>query len=175
MLLLIDGSSIDELAKKTGGLSRTVADLTSESGHVEGYADDFQETFNANAETLRRYANDRLDVGDVAVAIRFADREGNHSERYLVALADEPTSTLEEVRIVDPERFENLDRSIDRRVAVDWYLSRNAADELETFLETFADQNRDPPHAYVAKTAAKYGDSVEGDLVDELVDRFEES
>lgn len=173
--LIINGASISQVAKKTGGISRTVADLTSEPGHANEYADEFQETFNVNAETLRRYANNRLNTSDVVAAIRFADRQGDHSKRYLVVSADESTDDLEEARVVGPKHFKDLDRPVDRHVAVDWYLSRNAAVELETFVDKFADRNRGPSQAYLAKTAAKYGDSIEGDLVDKMVDWFERS
>lgn len=169
---IISGASVSQVAKKTGGLSRTVADLTSEPGDATEYADAFQETFNTNAETLREYANDRLNASDTVAVIRFADRQGIRSKRYLVASADESTGDLEEARVVDSERFEELDRSVNQRVAIDWYLSRNAATELKTFIEKFAAPNKDPSQAYLTKTAAKYGDSIEDDLVDRMVDQF---
>lgn len=178
-MVIIDGPSVSqvakkagEVAKKTGELSRTAAELRSDPGDAEEYADAFQEAFNANAETLRRYANDRTDADDAAVAIGFADRRGGRSERYLVASADGTTGDFEEARVVGLERFEGLDRSVDRRVDVDWYLGRNAADELETFVGKFAERNADPSEGYVATIAAKYGDSVEGSLADELIERF---
>lgn len=171
VIAIIDGSSVGRVVEKTGELSRAAEGLRSEPGDAEEYADAFQETFEANAEALRRYANDRLDAGDAAVAIEFVDRHGGESERYLVASADDG-GDLEEVRVVAPDRFGSLDRSVDRRVALDWYLGRNAADELEAFVGEFADGNEDPSEGYVAKLAAKYGDSVEDDLADELVERF---
>lgn len=172
-IVIISGASVNQVAKKTGGLSRAVAGLTSDPGDAREYADAFQETFNANAETLRQYANDRLDAGDTVTAIRFGDRQGHQSKRYLVASTDETAKDLEEAQVIDHKRFENLDQSIDQHVAVDWYLSRNAATELETFVEKFADQNKDPSQTYMAKIAVKYGDSVESDLVDRLVSRFD--
>lgn len=169
---IISGRSVNQVAKKTGNLSRTVADLTSEPGDAREYADAFQEAFNTNTETLRKYANDRLHASDTVAAIRFTDRQGHQSKRYLVTSADEATRNLEEAQVVDHQRFEDLDRSIDQRVAIDWYLSRNAAAELETFVEKFATHNKDPSQAYMAKTGAKYGDSIEGDLVDRLINQF---
>lgn len=175
MVLIIDGPSISQMAKKTGEISRTAAEVTSDAGNAEAYADEFQDTFNTNAGTLRRYANNRFNAADTVAELRFADREGDRSKRYLVATADESTGNLEEARVVDPGRFADLDRSVDRHIAADWHLSRNAAVELETFVEKFADRNEDPSQAYLAKTAAKYGDSVEGDLVNELIGRFDGS
>ena len=67
------------------------ADLTSNPGDAREYADAFQETFNTNAETLRQYANDRLNASDIVAAIRFADRQEDQSKRYLVASANEAT------------------------------------------------------------------------------------
>ena len=169
---IISGKSVSQVAKKTGSLSRAVADLTSEPGEAKEYADAFQEAFNANAETLREYANDRLNATNIVAAIRFADRQERQSNRYFIASADESTRNLEEAQVVDHQHFEDLDRSIDQRIAIDWYLSRHAAAELETFVEKFANQNKDPSQAYMAKTGAKYGDSVEGNLVDRLINQF---
>lgn len=171
--LLIGGDSIGKLAKATGGASRTVADLTTDAGDAEAYADAFQATFNAEADTIRRYVNDRFDADETVMAIRFADREGGHSERYVLADVEGSATDFEEMRAVAPDRFDELDRSVDRRVVIDWHLSRNAADELRAFVDRFATAGEDPSPSYVAKTAATYGDSFEGDLFAKLVDRYE--
>lgn len=170
--LFLNSDSVGQIAKVTGGASRKVAELTSEPGDAGAYADDFQTTFNAEANTITGYVNDRFEAEDTAMSIRFADRQGARTERYVIASADPSAVDFEEMSVVGPERFEELDRSVDRRVVVDWHLSRNAADELRTFVEKFAARGKDPSPSYVAKTAAKYGDSFEGDLFDRMVARY---
>lgn len=173
MKSFIDGDSVGKIARATGEVSRTIADATSEPGEAEAYADEFQAAFEGHAGTLELYLSDRFDAEDTAMAIRFADRRGGRAERYAVASADGSSSDFAELRVVGPERFESLERSVDRRVDVDWHLSRNAADELRTFVDKFAARDKDPSSSYVAKTAAKYGDSVDDDLFDSVVARFE--
>lgn len=171
--LLIGGDSIGQIAKATGGASRKVADLTTDPGDAETYADAFQASFNAEADTIREYVNDRFDAEETVMSIRFADRGGARTRRYVIATVDRSGDDFEEMCVVAPERFEDLDRSVDRRVAIDWHLSRDAAAELRTFLDRFAATGADPSPSYVAKTAARYGDSFEGDLFDRMVARYE--
>ena len=168
----IDAGTVGQLAKATGGVSRTVAGARSEPGDAEKYADRFAAAVAEHEATLRRYANARTDAGDRTVAIRFADRNGNRPKRYVVASSDESASDIAELQVHEPDRFEALDRSVDHRLKLDWYLSRNAAAELRQFVDKFAAAGRDPSQSYVAKTAAKYGDSIEGDLFDHMVARF---
>lgn len=171
--LLIGGDSISQIAKATGGASRKVVDLTTDPGDAETYADEFQAAFNAEATTIRGYVNDRFEAEETVMSIRFADREGGRVERYVIATVDGVADDFDEMRVVTPARFEDLDRSVDRRVVIDWHLSRNAAAELRTFVDTFAARDDDPSPSYVAKIAATYGDSFEGDLFDRMVARYE--
>lgn len=160
------------IAKIPGGIARSVAGATTEPGNVQEYANAFQETFDRNADALLRYANDRLgsDPGTTTVAVQFTDRLGNDAVRYLTAETDEATDDLTDARVVGPGRFSEMDRTVDERVRAGWYLSRNAAAELRTFVRKYATSNRDPPKSYVAKTTAKYGDSLDDELVDRAVD-----
>ena len=167
----IDGETVGQLAKTTGGVSRSVAAARTDPGDANEYADRFAAALAEHEAALRRYANARTDAGDRTVALQFADRKGNHPRRYVVA---DGTSTgdIAALRVLEPADFEGLDRSVTHRLRLDWYLSRNAADELRRFVEEFAEAGRDPSQSYVTKTAAKYGDSVEGDLFDRMVARF---
>lgn len=167
------GESIGKsLARASGGITRSVAGATSESGNVQEYADSFQEAFDRNADVLLGYANDRLGVepGTTTVAVEFSDRRGNDAVRYLAAETGGSADPLTDARVVGPDRFAEMDRTVDERVGADWYLSRHAADELRTFVRQYAGRSRDPPKSYVAKTAAKYGDSLDDELVDRAVD-----
>lgn len=168
----IDAGTLEGIANATGGASRTVAAARTDPGDAGAYADAFAAALAEHEATLRRYANARTDAGDRAVAIRFADREGNRPRRFLVATAGASTDDVAELRVLEPEAFEALDRPVTHRLRLDWYPSRNAAAELRRFVDEFAAAGRDPERSYVATTAAKYGDSVEGDLFDELVARF---
>lgn len=170
-IALINTETVGQLARATGGVSRSMAKARTEPGDAGRYADAFGATVDEHAATLRRYANDRADPGDRVVAVRFADRNGNRPKRYVVASSG-PSGDVDELLVLEPERFAELDRAVDHRLKLDWYLSRNAADELRRFVEKFAEDGRDPSQSYVAKTASKYGDSVEGDLFDAMVARF---
>lgn len=167
-----DAGSVRQLAKATGGVSRTVAGATSDPGDAEDYADAFAAALAENEATLRRYVNARTDAGDWTVAIRFADRKGNLPRRFVVATAGASGNDIAELQVLEPPEFEALDRPVTHRLRLDWYLSRNAAAELRRFVDEFVEADRDPSQSYVAKTAAKYGDSVEGDLFEEMVARF---
>lgn len=172
LMALFNTDAVGQLARATGGASRKVAESKTEPGDAGRYADAFGAAVDEHAATLRRYVNDRADPGDRVVAVRFADRNGTRTERYVVASAGS-SGDVDELRVLDPGGFEELDRGVDHRLELDWYLSRNAADELRRFVEEFAEDGRDPSQSYVAKTAAKYGDSVEGDLFDAMVARFD--
>ena len=169
----IDSETVEGIAKATGGASRKVAAARSEPGDARAYADEFAAALAEHEATLRRYVDARTDAADRTVAIRFADRNGNRPTRYVVAEAGESGNEIGDLQVLDPGGFEALDRSVDHRLELDWYLSRNAADELRRFVEEFAEADRDPSGSYVATTAAKYGDSVEGELFDRVVARFE--
>jgi hypothetical protein len=171
-MVFSSGASLGKsLAKATGEVARSVDDATTDPGNVREYADAFQAAFDRQADVLRRYANDRIDdPGATTVAVGFTDRQGNDAVRYLAAESAPGTDVLTDLRVVGPERFAEMDRAVDERVDADWYLSRHAADELRAFVDEYARRDRDPPRSYVAKTAAKYGDSVDDELVDRAVD-----
>lgn len=172
-MVFSSGESLGKsLAKVPGGISRSVSEATTDPGNVEEYADAFQEVFDRNADVLLRYANDRLggDPGTTTVAFEFTDRQGNDAVRYLAAEGGRGAGDLADARVVGPERFAEMDRPVDERVGADWYLSRHAAGELRTFVREYAEPDRDPPKSYVAKKAAKYGDSLDDELVDRAVD-----
>lgn len=159
------------LTNVPSGITRSVVDMTTEPGHVQEYADAFQKTFNQNTDTLLRYANDwlRADHRTIVVALRFTDRHENEALRFLIAQGDEAAGDWTAARIVGPERFYKMDQTIDRHVSADWYLSRNATAELQTFIQQYARPTKEPPERYIDKIAAKYSNSRNSDLIDGLV------
>lgn len=144
----------------------TVSDIFSGDSDTsaEAYADDFQETFNENNTTLEDYASERVDATEKydVYRLEFHDRDGNEVTRYLVSNGSD--GEFSNARVVDQSTFDDLNRSVDYTIEADWYVSRNAADELATFVDEYAEPNKNVTTTYYAKKKAQYGDGLESDL-----------
>jgi len=157
------------LADQTSGLARTIASLGDMVGEDEGqtasvYADDFRETFNANNRTLEAYANQRVtattdyDVYNVT----FQDKDGGAATVYVVATVQDGNFTQAEA--LTPSEFEARNRTVDHTITADWYVSRNAAAELEAFVVEYAEPNDDVSPTYAAQKKATYGSGLNSTL-----------
>lgn len=132
---------------------------------VEQQADDVQELVNEHNESLETYINDRFD-GDASdwnvIAVRF--EQGEHGEtRYLVADVNETDQTFENGSMV-----ESTDRDVDATVVLEDYAAANAADELDSFIENYVEEDRDVDAALRRRLAQQYLGDVE--LPDEVTD-----
>lgn len=158
-----------ELAAGSSWVARqqaSVSDFLSGESDVtaEEYADDFQETFNKNNATLEAYASKRVDATEQydVYRLEFSDKEGGEATRYVVSTSS--TGTFTNSRVVTQSTFDGLNRSIDYTVKADWFVSRNAADELQTFVDEYAEPGKNVTATYYATKKAKYGDGLESDL-----------
>jgi len=75
--------------------------------------------------------------------------------RYVVANAS--NGNWSNSRVLTPSEFNATNRTQDQYVSLDWYQSRNAAPELEAFVEEYAEPNENLSTGYRAKLLAKYG------------------
>lgn len=123
------------------------------------YADDFQQSFNSNNQTLIEYANSRMNASAdrEVIAIEFTDVNGNTDTRYLVSTVD--NESYQSAKIV-----ESTDRSVDENISADWYVSRHASDELDSFISTYAEPDEDFSNSYYTTMVAKYGGGLNGSL-----------
>lgn len=168
-----DGSlavaAAEKIAATTSFMARQAATLgeffgEDESGSASEYATDFQRTFNSNNGTLESYVNQRVtaDTGHDVYRVYFNDKEGGNVTRYVVSTVENGNFT--NARMVNQTTFDSLNRSVDYTVRADWYVSRNAADELDAFITEYAEPNKDLTSSYVAKKKAKYGSGLESGL-----------
>lgn len=141
----------------TSWVARQKAALGDDPGNATRYANEFQSEFNTQNATIEAYASARLNASAAhdVYRLNFTDREGNVVTRYLVS--DVRNGSWQNVRVVTPTRFQQLNRSVDHWVAFDWYQSRNAASELDQFVDEYARPNRDLTKGYRASMLAKYG------------------
>lgn len=154
------------MAERSGQLARNYAALTAdtEGETAEEYATDLKEEFNSERGDLTPYANERLDASTDRDVFRLctSDQEGGSDVVYLVSNVSNGSWTDE--RMVSADTFATLNRTVDYTVAMDWYASRNADEELDTFVEKFAEDGTNASATYRAKMLAKYGGSIESDL-----------
>jgi len=117
---------------------------------------DLQETFNANNATIETYVNDRFSGNHSAwdvIAITHVRGDGEATQ-YLVA--DVNNSTFVNARMVN-----STDRTVDKKVTLEKMASDRAHEELETFVEEYAEPNQTVDGSYVDQLAAKYGGNVD--------------
>jgi hypothetical protein len=153
-----DGGLGAWLAAQTSGFSKWYAKTFGEDeGNATQYAEEFTEEFNANNETIESYANERLtaDEDHEVFAVYFHDRDGNNVTRYVVANAS--NGNWSNTRVLTPAEFNGTNRTQDQYVSLDWYQSRNAAPELEAFVEEYAEPDENLSATYRAKLLATYG------------------
>lgn len=146
------------LAGGTSGFSRWYAKtFGDDEGNATVYADEFAETYNAENATIEAYANERITADDQhdVFAVYFHDRKGNNVTRYVVANASNGDWTNS--RVLTPSEFNATNRTQDQYVSLDWYQSRAAAEELDEFVEEYAEPDENLSTTYRAKMLAKYG------------------
>lgn len=154
------GRSVAEtVTEVTSAAARTFTAVTTDAGEADQYANQTAEVLTANNVTLETYANARLNAStDYDVfAVEFTDRSGETATWYV--LADVVNGSYTDLQMV-----ESTDRTVDETVELGWYASRNAAGELETFLEAFASQDRDVSTTYRAELLARYGGDITSTL-----------
>lgn len=159
----------ERAASATGWVARATADLPlvgdSETGNATTYADAFQESFNSQNETIQRYANQRLDAtsGYDVFRVYFHDKSGHNVSRVVVAEVND--GNWSQARVVDPGTFQGeMNRNVDYEIHADWYVSRHAADELDSFVAEYASENETIPRSKKVSLVAEYGSGLESEM-----------
>jgi len=145
------------VAGATSGASRTYAAYLGEEANASTYAADFSTAFNEHNASLEAFASERLtaDTNHDVFAVHFHDREDGNVTRYVVS--DVENGSWTNARVLTPAEFDATNRTADQWVSLDWYQSRAAGDELETFVEEHAEPNKDLSPGDKASYLAKYG------------------
>ncbi len=145
------------IAGATSGVSRTYAAYMGDEANASTHASDFEEAFNANNESLEAFANERLtaDTNHDVFVLHFHDRSDGNVSRYVVS--DVENGSWTNARVLNQSEFEAANRTADQWVSLDWYQSRAAGDELETFVDEHAEPNENLSTGDNAAYLAKYG------------------
>jgi len=145
------------IADATSGPSRTYAAYLGDEANASTYAEEFTATFNEHNESLEAFASERLtaDTNHDVFAVHFHDREEGNVTRYVVS--DVENGSWTNARVLTPAEFDATNRTADQWVSLDWYQSRAAGDELETFVDEHAEPNEDLSPGDKAVYLAKYG------------------
>ena len=156
---------LEGIGNLLGDLARTQDKyLGDEGADAATYVADIQSTFNESNATIGAYASERLpaDTGHDVARIYVHDEDGGNETLYLVS--DVENESWTNARLVDQASFEDLNRSVDFWVSMDWFVSKHAADELETFVDDYADENRNLSRSYQLRKISKYGSGIKSDL-----------
>lgn len=142
-------------------VDRTVERTFGDSGNASEHAAAFQNEFNANNDTIVAYANERLNATTTidVIKIEFQDKTGGNATVYLVSSVDTGNESFTSARIVN-----STDRPVDHSVTADWYVSRHATAELDSFISEYAEPGEDIGTAYRLNMLRKYGSGINGTL-----------
>jgi hypothetical protein len=168
-----DGGPISDFAKKAGGgLSKARGVLagrwqrwrsSTTSASPSTLAADAASVFNTHSSTLVAYANEhvaasREKTGLDTIRVEFT-KDGETATRWLVASVADGDFTAAEMVDADPGR------TVDHYVELRDLVADNASDELEHFVDEYAEPNRKIDPGYEGRLAGKYGDDVDSSLL----------
>jgi len=160
------------IAARTGGLAKWVASLSAETdddANATTYADDLRSELNQESDDLQAYANAQFDASTDHDVFRICTHDQDEGAAMLYLVANASDGTWNNTRAVTSSEFSQLNRSVDANVSLDWYASRNADEEVDTFVDKFADgdEPKNITRTYRAKKAGQYGESVTTGLLGE--------
>lgn len=150
-------------AAARAGIGRIFAD--DEKRDATEAADDTVDVFNTNASTLVEYANDRLTSSrekteyDV-IRVRFETKDGGDATRWIVADVDD-ANTYTSASMTSDEP----DRDVDHWVRLEDLAAVDAPDELERFVDDYAEPGKAVDARLEGRLAGRYGPDVETSLM----------
>lgn len=117
---------------------------------------DLQETFNDNNQTIQSYVNERTNASSDADVLKLtcAPRDEETETVYLTADVT-ANDTYANASVVD-----STDRTVDADCHLEEDAAVNAADELQTFVDEFAEPNEDLSADFRKRLAAQYAGDV---------------
>jgi|GEM_PF-1006998 len=159
----------DEITRVTSAALRYVdlaeMAVTGTDGQATEYADSVEERLHGSNESIRAYINERVSASADYDAFRvyFHDRDGNNVTRFVVATVDNG-SYASGPRMLTPAEFEDTGRTADHWVSLDWYASRHAADELDSFVTEFVTPGENVSRSTQARLLSQYRGSITSSL-----------
>lgn len=147
----------------SGAYERLFADESESSAAT--LADDTTTVFNQNASTLFAYANDRLSTSrskaDLDVIRVEWHKDDETAKRWIVATVDSE-NTFVDATMTDTRP----DREQDHFVELEALAADQSANELEHFIDEYANPGEPIDPTYEGRLAGKYGADVDTSLID---------
>lgn len=141
----------------TGWLSFRIRFLTGEQVTATEACGDLQAAVNADAATIQQWVNNRTTPAtDLDTLALTCDIHDESATVYLTANVTNGTYT--DAAVVD-----TTDREPDAACTLSEDAAVNAGDEVETFVDAFADPGEDVTANYQSRLAAQYGGDVSCD------------
>lgn len=152
---------VDRVKYEVSTRTATVNPLVDEDDtpSVTELADEFENVFNLNNETLAEYVNVRADRHDInaidyeneSIHIEF-EFEDEVDDRYIIADVDDD-GNFENIRIVadEPDSHE-----VAHALKLEGYAAYNAADELDRFVDEYAEDGNDIDRTIVNRIVQQY-------------------
>lgn len=137
-------------------VSRWVSTATGLSDPIDAStaADDLQAVGNDHAAQVQAYANDRVNASTSYDVFEIEFRiDGDTATRYVTA--DVVNGSYENASV-----DASTDRPVDESCTLEGAAARNAADELESFVENYVEPDRDVDRRLFSEIAAEYGGSI---------------
>lgn len=155
-----------EVVEQAGGIMRSVDKTFDDDldADADRYAERLTDEFNSESDDLAPYANDRLDFGANYNTFRLClhDRDGGSATRYAVWDISDGEAT--NPRMLTPSEFNDTGRTVDWNISMDWYASKHAAEELDAFVEEFAEPDEDITKSYRTEMVGRYGSGLQSGL-----------
>lgn len=151
-----DGGYLSAAANWASGFTARVSHAISGPEHTATESRDAMvEAFNEHNDSLVADANDR-DVHEGDVARVDCTLEGETATAYIVADYNSSTGQYDSAQAVT-----STERSVDHDIVLSSNACDNAADEIETFHDTFAATGDDVSAAYLSRVGGEYGDNIQ--------------
>lgn len=121
---------------------------------------DLQTTFNENSGTIQSYVNDRTNASTGADVLELTCAPRDEETETIYLTADVTNGTYTNASMVD-----STDRTVDATCRLEEDAAVNAADELGTFVEQFAEPGKDLSADFRKRLVSQYAGDVHCDNV----------
>jgi hypothetical protein len=150
-------------ASVAGSFDRITSDVSETTAST--VATETTDVFNSNASTLVSYANNQITDGVDKTTIdtlrvKFT-KAGDAERRFIVVGVDQEANDFTTASMV-----ESTDREIDEWVHLEALAADNAADELESFVDEYAAENKPIDAELKGRLAGRYAPDVKSSLID---------
>lgn len=156
--------TIYNAAKGLANRYNPLADQPAEAT-ADQYASRTTDTFNGNSSVLKNWTNERVtaDTDHDVIRVQFTDESGNTAWMFVVADVNTTTGNYTSVTAMNLTEFKETGREVDLSYRLTPYASRNANQELSTFITEYAEPGENVSQPYLARLAGEYKGEVSGD------------